>query len=135
MLYTSLRIVPPAEKREEALRILRSLLGPTRVARGCISCRFYEDGEDPNALSYVEEWQTEQDLERHIRSGDYRKVLAVMDLACEPPELKFYKASETFGIEYVARLLSPKGQGEGTIAMQEHRPKPNGPLAGTDTSS
>jgi quinol monooxygenase YgiN len=104
MIHASLRIAPAPQKREEVLRILRSLLGPTRVAPGCVSCGFYQDAENENVLCYMEQWETEQDLQRHVQSDDYRKVLALMDLSCEPPEVKFHKISETFGIEYLTRV-------------------------------
>jgi quinol monooxygenase YgiN len=54
----------------------------------------------------VEDWQTEEDLQRHIRSDDYRKFLALIDLSSEPPELTFHRVSETFGIEYLSRVRS-----------------------------
>lgn len=109
MIHASLRVVPAAEKRKEVLRILRSLLGPTRVEPGCVSCRFYQDAEDEDALCYVEEWETEQDLQRHVQSDDYRKVLALMDLSGQPPEVRFYMVSKTFGIEYLTRTRSLVG--------------------------
>ena len=106
MIHVSLKVVPPAERREQALRIIRSLLGPTSAAPGCVNCGFYTDAQDENTLCYVEDWQTEEDLQRHIRSDDYRKFLALIDLSSEPPDLKFHRVSETFGIEYVRRVRS-----------------------------
>jgi quinol monooxygenase YgiN len=106
MIYARLKVVPPAERREEALRIARSLLGPTGAAPGCVHCAFYMDTQNENCLFYVEEWQSEDDLQRHIRSDDYRKFLALIDLSSEPPDLKFHRVSETFGMEYVSRARS-----------------------------
>jgi quinol monooxygenase YgiN len=106
MIHASLRVVLPAEKREEAHRIVRSLLGPTRVQPGCVSCHVYQDAEEKNAICYIEQWQTEEDLGRHIQCDDYRKVLALMELSSQPPELRFHIVSETFGIEYLTRVRS-----------------------------
>ncbi len=106
MIHACLKIVLPAERREEALRIVRSLLGPTSAAPGCLGCGFYTDTQNENTLCYVEDWEAEEDLQRHIRSDDYRKFLALIDLSGEPPELKFHRVSETFGIEYLSRVRS-----------------------------
>ena len=106
MIHACLKVVLPAERRAEALRIVRSLLGPTSAAPGCASCGFYTDAQNENILCYVEDWETEEDLQRHIRSDDYRKFLALIDLAGEPPDLRFHRVSETFGIEYLSRVRS-----------------------------
>jgi quinol monooxygenase YgiN len=78
------------------------------VAHGS-SAAHSNDIEDENALWYVEEWQTEEDFQRHIQSSDYRMVLALMDLSVEPPELKFHNVAETFGIDYLTRVRSLVG--------------------------
>ena len=110
MIHASLKVVLPAEKRAEALRIVRSLLGPVSAAPGCLSCGSYTDAQNENVLCYVEDWETEQDLQRHILSDDYRKFLALVDLSSQPPELKFHKVSETFGMEYLSRVRCPVGR-------------------------
>ena len=104
MIQASLRIVAPAEKREEIVHTFRSLLEPTEVKHGCLGCHFYQDVADENALTYVEQWQTQEDFERHVRSDQYRKHLALIDLSTSPPELKFHTISETSGIEYLATV-------------------------------
>ena len=106
MIYASLRVVLSPENREESLRFVRSLLGPTSAVPGCIHCGFYTDAQNESLLFYVEEWQTEEDLRRHIRSDDYRKFLALIDLSSEPPDLKFHRVSETLGMEYVSHVRS-----------------------------
>ena len=110
MIHVSLKVEPPAERREEALRIFRSLLGPTSAAAGCVNCGFYRDAQNENTLCYVEDWQTEEDLQHHIRSDDFRKFLALIDLSSKPPELKFHMVCETFGIEYVTRARNLEGK-------------------------
>ena len=110
MIQASLRIVASAERRDEIVQTFRSLVGPTEVKRGCLGCRFYQDVSDKNALTYVEEWQTQEDLQRHFRSDQYRKLLALIDLSTAPPELKFHTISETSGIEYLATVRTLEDQ-------------------------
>lgn len=104
MIHASLRVVVPVEQRAEATRLIRSLLGPTSAEPGCIQCTLYADVQNDNVLCYVEEWATEEDLQRHIRSRDYRKLLALMDLSSEPPDLKFRRVRETVGMEYLTQV-------------------------------
>jgi len=104
MIQASLRIVAPPEKRDDILRTFRSLPGPTRVAPGCLGCRIYGDMEDENAIIYVEEWQTTEDLERRLQSEQYRRILAMIEISTEAPELRFNTISETTGLEYLAAV-------------------------------
>ena len=110
MIQASLRIVAPAERRDEIVQTFRSLIGPTEVKGGCLGCRFYQDVSDKNVLTYLEEWQTQEDLERHLRSDQYRKLLALIDLSTAPPELRFHTISETSGIEYLATVRTLEDQ-------------------------
>ena len=104
MIQASLRIVAPPEKRDDILRAFRSLLGPTRVAPGCLRCHVCVDMEDENAIIYVEEWQATEDLERRLRSDQYRRVLAMIETSTEAPELRYNTISETTGLEYLAAV-------------------------------
>jgi quinol monooxygenase YgiN len=95
--------VPP-DKREDVLRTLRLVMGPTAAHTACISCRIHQDIEDENVLIYEEEWESREALEAHIRSNDYRKVLLVMELASEPPEIKFVEALRIDGMELIEEV-------------------------------
>lgn len=104
MIIATLRMFVPPEKRDDVLRTLRLLMGPTRAQLSCISCRLYQEVEDANLISFIQEWNSWEALETHIRSNDYRKVLAVMELASEPPEIKFVEALKTDGIELIKEI-------------------------------
>ena len=101
MVIASLRVVAPPEKREDVLTTIRLLVGPTSVKPGCIKCRIYQDVEDANALTLVEEWESKKYLDSHIRSEDYRNILAVMDISIEPPEISFKTVSRSEGMDLI----------------------------------
>jgi quinol monooxygenase YgiN len=101
MVITTLRIMTPPEKRDEILKTFRSIVGPTRIKPGCISSRIFVDLEDANALSMVEEWETEADLNRHVSSREYTKLLALLDMSSEPPEISFKKVLSSSGLDAV----------------------------------
>jgi quinol monooxygenase YgiN len=104
MVIATLRMSVPPEKQDDVLRTLRSVMGPTRAQLRCISCQLYQDAEDAKYVSFVQEWESREALNDHIRSDDYRKILAVMELASEKPEIKFIEALKTHGMELIEEV-------------------------------
>ena len=82
-----LRMVFSAESHDEAISVLRSLLGPVRAETGCSATRLLMDIDRDNSLTWVEEWRSAADFERHLRAATFRSVLAVMELAAAHPEV------------------------------------------------
>ena len=101
MITFSMRIVVPPEKRGEVLEALRLVRGPTRVLPGCINFQVYQEVDDANALILLEEWKSRAELDNHIRSEDFRKILFMMDLSSEPPVIQINAVSRTGGIEVI----------------------------------
>jgi hypothetical protein len=52
-----------------------------------MGCHLQQDADDPNLLTFSEEWQQQMDLDRHMASGDYHRLLVVMDMASAPPNV------------------------------------------------
>ena len=76
-----------AEKRKELSQTIVSLIGPLRKERGCRRCDFYQSMEDENELSIFEEWDTREDLDRHLKSKRFAVLRGAMNLLQEPYEL------------------------------------------------
>jgi hypothetical protein len=68
----------------------------------------HQDVDNKSALTLVEQWETQADLNRHIASDDFRRILAVLDLSIEPPEIRFDGVSHTAGIELIEAVRSEK---------------------------
>jgi len=86
---------------------MRGMLEPARVERGCLSYRLYEDVENRNAFVLLEEWTTQEDLERHISKDTQRWLLSLMDLLSERPELRFNTVSHSAGMDLIENVLRP----------------------------
>jgi len=104
-ILATLRMNVRPERRRDLLETMRGMLEPARVERGCLSYRLYADVEDKNIFVLVEEWNTQKDLERHIRTDNQRRILALMDLLSEQPDVQFNTVSDTSGIELIEDLL------------------------------
>ena len=66
------------EKRKEFLQTITQLLAPIRAARGCLAFNFYVDSGDENASLLIGEWDTEADLNNHLRSDDFAVLHGAM---------------------------------------------------------
>ena len=89
MIMSTLRIVTAPKSRAAVIRTLAAQVGPTRVQPGCLRCDLYQDIEHRATITLVEEWETQTELDRRLRSEDYRVVLAAIDLAQAPPVIHF----------------------------------------------
>jgi quinol monooxygenase YgiN len=97
------------ERRPDLLETIRGMLEPARVERGCLNYRLYEDVENRDAFVLLEEWATQEDSERHISKDNQRRLLALMDLLSEQPELRFNTVSHTAGMDLIENVLKTDG--------------------------
>jgi quinol monooxygenase YgiN len=103
MIQATIRMLIPPQKRHEALRILRSVAEPCRDYPGCLACHVYGDLEEKNLLMLEEFWRSEEDLELHLRSDEYRNLLLVLEMATKQPEIRFDTISNSAGIEAIEK--------------------------------
>ncbi len=101
MVQVVLRMVAPLRRTPEMIHTLRSLMLPLQAAPGFLSCRLYSDADRPEALCYVEEWRTPEDLDQQLRSSHYTRLLALMEEAAEPPDRRLNWVTDVKGLEYL----------------------------------
>jgi quinol monooxygenase YgiN len=104
MIIVTLRVKVPSAKRADFMSLCESFTGPTSVQPGCRKIDVYNNINDNNELLLVEEWSSWEDLRRHVLSENFRKVLVMMDLARENPQINFHTVSSTEGFGLVERL-------------------------------
>jgi quinol monooxygenase YgiN len=105
MVVVTSKMRTTLEKREEFLKALRGMLEPMRLEPGCRCFILCHDYEDESICILVEEWEAKEDFDRHLRGNDYRKLLVLMDLLSEPPEIKINIVSRSAGMEYLEEVL------------------------------
>lgn len=108
MIQASFRIVAPAGKREEILDVLLCLKGPTEVSRGCRAYQILQDVEDESVLVCLEQWDTQDDLEEHLRSERFRRLLPYIEMSLEPPEVDFSTMDQVGGVEFLVAAISSR---------------------------
>jgi len=93
--------------RRKVVASLLPVIGATRVQPGCQVCSLLADVDDDRTLVLWEEWDTQQDLDRHLRSADYRLVLAAIELSQEVPRMVFDTVETRSGLEMVEAVRLP----------------------------
>ena len=112
MVRAAIRMVIPSRKRDEVMEILSSIAERARFEPGCISCRLYQGVGVKNLIMLEEFWRDEKALERHLQSEDYRKILLVVEMALETPEVRFDAISHSTGFETIEKARRSPQNGE-----------------------
>ena len=87
MILVIIRMKVLSEKRKELSQTIASLIGSIRTEKGCKRCDFYQSIENENQLNLLEEWDTEENLKSHLKSGRFRVLLGAMNLLKKPYEM------------------------------------------------
>ncbi len=106
MIHSMVRIVLPSSRLKEAMGILGPMVERTRTERGCLGCHLHRDVLEENVLIFEQTWASDADMERHLRSLEYRHLLLVMEMARVPPEVRFDTVSHSTGFETVQKARS-----------------------------
>lgn len=104
------------EKRTEMMQTLLSMIEPAGKEKGCLSYDAFCDLEDNHVFSLIEEWETREDLDRHIRSERFGVLLGTKSLLAKPLEMKIHTVSHSEGVEVVSAL-----RGKGTKQLLKRK--------------
>jgi quinol monooxygenase YgiN len=86
------------------------MIEPTENEAGCLSYTVFSDIEDKSLFSLVEEWETREDLNHHIRSHRFGVLLGTKTLLCEPLKIKIHTVSQSEGKEAIDAVRSKRTQ-------------------------
>jgi quinol monooxygenase YgiN len=95
-------LIPPQNKNE-VLEILGSMTEQIQFETGCISCRLYRGVKDQAAILLEEIWTNDVDLQRHLQSEIYRRILLVIEMSAKPPEIRFDTIAYSSGFETIEK--------------------------------
>ena len=106
MIIMTLNLILTPENEAETITIIKSMAGPTTAVKGCKSFRIYKEIGNDESLMLYEEWDSQESLDHHIKSSEFRKILATMELAKSAPQINFNDVQIRKGFELVERLRS-----------------------------
>ena len=111
MVRSTIRMLIPLNKQSEALEILEMVKVRTQFEPGCISTRLYLGVDEARAIMIEELWTSEEDILHHLRSEEYRRVLLVVEMAEERPEIRFDTIKYSSGVETIEKArIRPSNQ-------------------------
>jgi quinol monooxygenase YgiN len=90
-----------SEKRMELSQTIASLSVSTRKEKGCKRCDFCQSIEDANRFLLIEEWDTQKNLNAHLKSEHFKVIRGAKNLLQEPYETKFHNGFHPAGIEKI----------------------------------
>jgi len=77
------------EKRTEFLDAMRSLQKDRLKEQGIRGSQLYERSEDPTGFLLVDEWETDEDLQRYFVKEGFRVLLGALRTLCTEVEVKY----------------------------------------------
>ena len=107
MILSTVRLAISAQHKPEVLRTLRVFMGHTTARAGCVGFWLSQDLTNPEALTISDQWTTRADLDAHLRSDEYRLLLAVIDLSVTPPDISFDDLRHIGGLDVMQALRVP----------------------------
>lgn len=79
-------------KIENVLELAKELVETTVKEDGCIKYEMYQDEKNPSILIMIEEWETMEDLNNHMSSEHFKKIVPKMnEYMDQKPELNICK--------------------------------------------
>lgn len=104
MVDAILRIKTPPARRAEIVELIRPIIGPTEAQPGCLLCRLYSETDDDDAMLFLQKWRSQADLDKFIRSKDFKRVMIAIDLASQLSEFSVNTVTSESGWELVEKL-------------------------------
>ena len=78
------------------------MLGPTRVAPGCLEARLYSDLDPRQTLLLVEEWDSREQFEQNLDAARLNAIVAAIELSSEAPVVRIDTVERREGIDVLA---------------------------------
>jgi quinol monooxygenase YgiN len=88
MILVIIRMKVTPDKRSELCQTIVSLIGALRTAKGCLRSDFCQNMEDENELQLLEEWDTRENLNSHMKSELFKVLRGAMNLLQQPYEIR-----------------------------------------------
>jgi quinol monooxygenase YgiN len=101
MIIVKITLNALADKHLEVTQTLLSLIEPVGKEPGCKNYNIFCDIHDKNHFCLLEEWETRENLDHHIRSCRFGVLLGIKTLLQEPLHIRIYTISHPRGMESV----------------------------------
>jgi quinol monooxygenase YgiN len=104
MIIVMIRMTVPEERRSEIFQTVSSVAGLVRKEQGCRACNVYINAEDPDAFLLIEEWDAQEEFDRHVRTPVFSALLGAMTLLNQRPDVRINNVVDTAGMEKITAV-------------------------------
>jgi quinol monooxygenase YgiN len=118
MIIATMNIHVFSDHRKELVQTIHPLVKGIREESGCDGCHVYQDMNDENRLFFVEEWNSQGDLDAHLRSEHFRVLMGAINLLSESLEIRFNSVCGCKGIEAVEAARVSREDSESTKGVK-----------------
>jgi quinol monooxygenase YgiN len=104
IVRVTMNVLP--EKQKEVMQTLLSMIDTAGSEKGCLSYDVFCDINGKTVFNLIQEWETREDLDHHIRSERFSVLLGTKSLLAKPLEMKIHTVSYSEGAEVIHALRS-----------------------------
>jgi quinol monooxygenase YgiN len=113
VLQLTVRLFAAPDRVDDIVRtLLRVVMLPAQQLPGCQFAQVYQRANQPLRVDYVEEWDDQAGLRPQLSSERFSRLLEVVEMAAEAPEVEFRCISETHGMDYIATQRAAQAAGD-----------------------
>ncbi len=92
MIRVVAHIIAKPDKISETRTLLEGFIEPTRKEKGCVLYELHQNTGDPTEFTFIEEWDSEDDLENHLQSRHIESAFSTIAEICSaPPDVRRYQ--------------------------------------------
>ena len=71
------------DKLSDFIKLCNELIKESRAEEGCVSYHLQQNTERENYLVFVEEWKSNEAIEKHNASGHFTRIVPLLVEMCE----------------------------------------------------
>ena len=86
-----------SQKRDEFVQTIEALLMDLKQEKGFRKSSIYQDVGNPDVFHLVEEWETNDDLEKYLKSELFRILIGTLKVLCKESEIRYRMVAEDMG--------------------------------------
>ena len=92
------------EKHQEFIQTVRMVNEKIKQEKGLVKVTLFQDVDNSSRFNLLEEWETQDDLDYHTRSENFRVLLGALKVLSEHSEIRYNLKSNRPGKAKILKL-------------------------------
>ena len=65
----------------------------------------WQNADDPGSIMVFEVWKSMPELEKYLRSPLYKRMLEIIEMSSDKPEIRFVDCETALGLEWLQKVI------------------------------